>query len=170
MVIVVMGVSGTGKTVVGRMLAVNLEVPFLDGDDFHQPEHLEQMQRGEPLDDSDRWPWLDRLNLELRREAALPFHGAVLACSALKASYRTRLVRSVPDVRFVHLTGPVELLRERLGDRKGVVGPELLDSQLATLEPPVDAVTEDVTEPPDIVMHRILERLQAAAEEDPPDC
>ncbi|MEJ7585632.1 MAG: gluconokinase [Acidimicrobiales bacterium] len=96
MLVVVMGVSGTGKTVVGRMLAVNLEVPFLDADDFHEQEHLEQMRRGESLSDSERWPWLDRLNLELRREAALPFHGAVLACSALKAGIAIASPRACP--------------------------------------------------------------------------
>lgn len=154
-----MGVSGTGKTVVGRMLAANLGLPFLDADDFHLPEHLEQMRRGQPLDDEDRGPWLVRLNLELRREVALPFCGAVLACSALKDDYRRRLAEGLPDVTFVHLTGTPELLRERLHQRVDGIGPELLDSQLATLEPPEGAITEDVSDPPEVVMHRILDQL-----------
>ena len=161
MVVVVMGVSGTGKTVVGRMLAANIGLPFLDADDFHNPVHLEQMQQGEPLDDRDRAPWLDRLNHELRREAALPFQGAVLACSALKEEYRRRLAEGVPDVRFVHLTGPPELIRQRLHDRAEGIGPELLESQMATLEPPLGAITEDVSDPPEAVMHRVLDQLGA---------
>lgn len=161
MVVVVMGVSGSGKTVVGRMLATNLELPFLDADDFHAPEHLEQMHRGEPLSDSDREPWLERLNDELRREAALPFNGAVLACSALTEDHRHRLTHGVPDVRFVYLTGPTELLRERLRERHPGVGVDLLDSQLDTLEPPTAAITLDITDPPEALMHRVLDELRA---------
>ncbi len=161
MVVVVMGVAGVGKTAVGRMLAANLEVPYLDADDFHDAECTEKMRRGEPLTDEERGPWLDRLNTELKREAALPFHGTVLACSALSEAHRRRLVTGVPEVRFVHLTAPADVLRDRLERRTEGVGPELLESQLETLEVPTDAITADTDDPPEVVMHRVLDQLRA---------
>ncbi len=161
-VVVVMGVAGVGKTAVGRMLAANLEVPFLDADDFHDPECLEKMRRGEPLTDEERAPWLGRLNAELKREVVLPFGGVVLACSALKEAYRRRLGDGLPDVRYVHLVARPDVIRARLESRPGGgVGPELLESQLQALEAPAEAITADATEPPEVVMHRVLDQLRA---------
>src|SRR5690348_16031369 len=151
-----MGVAGVGKSTVARRLAGQLSLPFLEGDDFHSPEARAKTARGEAMTDDDRWPWLDRLNAELR---SLP-GGAVLACSALGQRHRDRLVRGLDDVRLVHLTVDPELIRERMAARKGPAGPELLDGQLATLEPPAGAITVDVTPPVDEVVEHVLDALR----------
>ncbi len=150
-----MGVAGAGKSTVAEAVAERLGLPFLEGDDFHSPEARAKTRRGEPMTDDDRWPWLDRLNAELR---ARP-HGAVLAASVLGRRHRDRLGHGLDNLQIVHLTANPELLRRRLEDRKGPAGPELLDSQLATLEPPVDAVTVDVAPPVDEVVAAVLEGL-----------
>jgi gluconokinase len=145
-IIVVMGVSGCGKSTVGEALAGALQWPFLDADDFHPAANVEKMAQGLPLTDDDRWPWLDRMAAEL---AGILAHGghAVLACSALKASYRERLARA-GDVRFVHLHGDFETIASRLAARRHRYMPaSLLASQFATLEPPVGALTVDVRDP-----------------------
>ena len=131
--LVVCGVSGSGKTTVGQLVAARLSVPFADADDFHAPEAVVKMQRGEPLTDADRAPWLNQLAAQLRawHEAG---SGGVLACSALRRAYRTRLSDAAP-VRFVLLTATEATLRDRLRHREGhFFPPALLDSQLATLE------------------------------------
>ena len=160
MLIVVMGVTGAGKTTVGKILAQRLGLAFYDADDFHPAENRAKMARNEPLADSDRWPWLDRLRAII--ETALAGGGAlVLACSALKASYRARLAGgdTVGRVRFVYLAGTPELLRARLAQRPGhFMKPGMLDSQLATLEVPSDAVTVDVALP----VAAQVERIRAA--------
>jgi gluconokinase len=143
--VVVMGVSGSGKSTVGRCLATELGVPFVDGDDEHTPAAKERMARGIPLDDAWRAPWLDRLDAILRAHAD---GGLVLACSALTRAYRRRLTRGVPGVAFVALVAPREVLAERLAARRGhFAGPALLDSQLATLELGDDVITVDATGP-----------------------
>jgi len=148
-VIVVMGVAGSGKTTVGEALASAVGWRFVDADDHHAAASVAKMARGEPLDDGDRWPWLDRLRAII--EGALAREdGLVLACSALKASYRARLAGGDAGgrVRFVHLAGTPELLRARLAQRPGhFMKLGMLDSQLATLEVPSDAVTVDVALP-----------------------
>jgi gluconokinase len=155
--VVVMGVAGSGKTTIGTRLARALGVPFLEGDDFHDPENVERMERGEPLTDEMRKPWLDRLNRELRRRQAA---GVVLACSALTEASRRRLVAGLPDVRFVVLTGDVALLRERLAHRTGhFFDPDLLDSQLATLETPDDGIVVPIDGTPEEVTDRALAGL-----------
>jgi gluconokinase len=146
MIVVVMGVTGSGKTVVGSALAKSLGWPFLDGDDFHPPANVAKMASGTPLTDADRWPWLDRLADEAR--AILARGGsAVLACSALKQAYRDRLAacaRAPGDVRFVHLKGDYETIAKRLAARKHRYMPAtLLASQFATLEEPADAIVVD---------------------------
>jgi carbohydrate kinase (thermoresistant glucokinase family) len=157
-VIVVMGVTGSGKTTIGSMLADALGVPFVDGDDFHGAESVDKMRRGEPLTDSDREPWLNRLNQELRNHP----DGVVLACSALTAPYRYRLTREVDGVRFVLLTAPPDVIRARVEQRKGHFAPvDLVESQLALLDPPSDALVADVTSPPDVVVQRVMEELSA---------
>ena len=144
-VIVVMGVAGSGKSTVGAALAAAVGWPFVDADDHHAAASIAKMARGEPLDDGDRWPWLDRLRAIIDGALARE-DGLVLACSALKASYRARLTGGDAGgrVRFVYLAGTPELLRARLAQRPGhFMKPGMLDSQLATLEVPSDAVTVD---------------------------
>jgi gluconokinase len=142
-IVVVMGVCGCGKTTVGRALAASLAWPFLDADDFHPPANVAKMASGQPLTDADRWPWLDRLAGELAAILARGGDG-VLACSALKQSYRDRLARA-GDVRFVHLAGDRDTIAARLAARQHrYMPPTLLDSQLATLESPRDALFVDV--------------------------
>jgi len=150
-----MGVSGVGKSTIARGLAERLGLPFLEGDDFHSPEARAKTARGEAMTDEDRWPWLDRLNAELRSRPG----GAVLACSALGQRHRERLLQGLDGVRLVHLTGDPALIRRRMADRKGPAGPELLDSQLATLEPPAGAITVDVAPPVDEVVGHVLDAL-----------
>jgi carbohydrate kinase (thermoresistant glucokinase family) len=127
--IVVMGVSGCGKSSVGIALAEALGARFIDGDDLHPSANKAKMSAGIPLDDSDRWPWLDLVS-----QALVP--GTVVACSALKRVYRERIVAGAPNTFFVHLDGSREILEQRLGARAGHFMPAtLLDSQLAILEP-----------------------------------
>jgi gluconokinase len=153
-VVVIMGVAGSGKTTVGAALAAALGWRFVDADDHHSPESVAKMARGEPLTDADRGPWLDRLRGII--DGTLAGQGKlVLACSALKASYRARLAG--PDtggrVRFVYLAGTAELFRARLTGRAGhFMKPAMLESQLAALEAPADALTVDAAQPvPDLV-------------------
>lgn len=133
--LVVMGVSGCGKTTVGRALAARFGVPFLEGDERHPRENIARMAQGIPLTDADRKPWLEALGAELagHRDGA----GAVLTCSALKKSYRDLLRAAAgPALRFLHLTGSRAVLLDRMAHRSGHFMPAtLLDSQLATLEP-----------------------------------
>lgn len=128
--IVVMGVAGCGKTSVGIKLAIALGVSFTDGDDLHPASNKAKMASGTPLNDDDRWPWLDLVGQALAHSS-----GAVVACSALKRVYRDRIRSLAPDTVFVHLTGSRELLWERISARQNhFMPPELLDSQLAILE------------------------------------
>ncbi|WP_403020686.1 gluconokinase [Salinibacterium sp. GXW1014] len=133
--VVVMGVSGSGKSVVGMGLAEALDLRFLDGDDLHPPANVEKMARGIPLDDDDRMPWLRRVG-EALAEAAEAGQGMVMACSALRRSYRDGLRAAAPRTVFVHLDGSRELLESRLRTRAGHFMPVgLLESQLDALEP-----------------------------------
>lgn len=132
--VVVMGVSGSGKTTVGELLAVELDGVYVDGDALHPAANIEKMAAGTPLDDDDREPWLREIGAELG-EAAAAGRTLVIGCSALKRSYRDLIRAAAPDARFVHLHGTEELLRERMQVRPGHFMPaSLLDSQLATLE------------------------------------
>ncbi len=153
-----MGVSGCGKTTIGRRLAERLGWPFYDGDDFHPPENKAKMGRGVPLTDEDRAGWLSTLADLLRRESAAG-RSAVLACSALKHQYRERL-RVSSEVNFVHLRGSYDLILGRLQSRQGhYMKPEMLTSQFATLEAPADALTLDIAAPPEQLVERILGTL-----------
>jgi gluconokinase len=146
--VVLMGVSGSGKTTVGRLLAGRLGWAFLDADEFHSTANVEKMRRGEPLTDADRDPWLQALAAALRKHLDSG-ESLVLACSALKASYRT-VLRIDDRVRFAFLRAGAPLLQQRLGGRAGhYFNPALLQSQLETLEPPDDAVVLDASRPPD---------------------
>ena len=162
--VVVMGVSGVGKTTVGELLARALGVEFLEGDRFHAPASVEKMRRGEALIDADRWPWLDRIAAELARLDAAG-RGAVVACSALKRVYRDRLRRGCPGVRFVFLSGAEPLIRSRLEQRRDhFMPPALLASQFAALElpdPEEHAIAADTAGTPDEIVAQILRGLKA---------
>jgi carbohydrate kinase (thermoresistant glucokinase family) len=141
--VVVMGVSGTGKSSVAAGLAQLFGLPWVDADDLHVPEAVARMRAGLPLADQDRWPWLDRVGGSLADCTAAP-RGVVVACSALRRAYRDRLRAASPELQFVFLDGPPELVRQRMEQRTGHYMPAaLLDSQLQTLEKP-DATEPDV--------------------------
>jgi gluconokinase len=130
--IVVMGVSGSGKSTVGAALAQRLRVPFGDGDDLHPPANVAKMAAGQPLDDDDRYPWLEAIGEWL----AAHRDGAVMSCSALRRKYRDQLRRHCADVEFLHLGGSPEVIGKRQASRPGHFMPaSLLQSQFATLEP-----------------------------------
>ena len=155
-----MGITGVGKSTVGKLLAARGDMTFYDADDHHPAANVEKMRAGIPLQDADRWPWLDRLNA-LLREAQARHQNVVLACSALKESYRDRLTAGGDDVRYVLLTGAAQLIRERLAARKGhYMNPALLDSQLATLETPAACLALDIADTPEVLAERILVALQ----------
>ena len=131
--VVVMGVSGSGKSTVGRLLAGRLGVPYADADDLHPPANVAKMASGQPLDDADRAPWLDAVAGWI---AGRGEHGGVVGCSALARRYRDRLRRADPALFFLHLDGAPDLIAARLADRREhFMPPALLRSQLAALEP-----------------------------------
>jgi gluconokinase len=133
--VVVMGVSGSGKTTVAVELARRLGWEFAEGDDFHPPENVAKMRAGQPLDDDDRWPWLQTLASWIGDHEKAGT-SVVVTCSALKRSYRDLLREGHPSVWFAHVTVDAELLRDRVAHRTGhYMPPALLDSQLATLQP-----------------------------------
>jgi len=147
MIVVLMGVTGSGKTTLGQLLADQLGWTFVEGDAFHPEANVQKMRRGEPLTDADRAPWLRALRARID-ELAAAGRSAVVACSALKQAYRDVLADGRPEVVFVHLTAPAAVIRDRLDHRRGhYMPPALLDSQLATLEPPAGAYAVDVTSP-----------------------
>jgi gluconokinase len=160
--IVVMGVSGSGKTTVGERLAAALGWRFVEGDAFHPKANVEKMSAGHPLDDADRKPWLEALAAEIARDEAAGA-SSVVGCSALKRAYRGILRGGAPRVRFLHVHGARDLLVERVSSRPGhFFPPELLDSQLATLEPlgaDEDGVVVDVAQPIDAQVAEARRRL-----------
>jgi gluconokinase len=162
MVIVLMGVSGSGKTTVGERLARALGGEFAEGDAYHPPGNVEKMRSGIPLDDADRQPWLESLSAEIGTWLDAG-RNVVLASSALKQRYRDILKAGREGVRFVYLRGSEPLIRERLRRRRGHYMPaSLLASQFAALEEPKDAITVDIDRPPDAIVGSILDRLDLA--------
>jgi len=161
-VLVVMGVSGSGKSTVGAAIAQRLRVPFADADDFHPPANIAKMTAGRALDDDDREPWLEAIGEWL--DAAHP-RGGVMSCSALKRKYRDRLRRHSPDLEFLHLDGSLEVIGRRQASRPGHFMPaSLLASQFATLEPlEPDEHGEviDVDQSIDAIVQQYVERLDA---------
>ncbi|MCW5621699.1 MAG: gluconokinase [Burkholderiales bacterium] len=159
MIVVLMGVAGSGKTTVGEALAARLGWSYFDADDFHPPANVEKMRAGIPLGDADRWPWLDRLNA-LLHEQARAGRDAVLACSALRQVYRERIERGGVDVRWVHLEGSATLIEQRMQARQGHYMPaSLLRSQFAILEKPPAALNMDIDRPPQAIVSDIIAGL-----------
>lgn len=158
-IVIVTGVSGSGKTTVGRALAARLGWRFHDADDLHSPESIERMRRNLPLDDELRQPWLDRVRAVMKTASA-ENTGTVVACSALRESYRRKLSEGIDGVTFVLLDGDAGLLRERLDRREGhFAGSGLLDSQLAALEVPSAGLTVDLSLPVDAIVEHIISEL-----------
>lgn len=154
-----MGVSGAGKTTVGKLLSEKLGWRLFDADDYHPAANVEKMRSGVSLTDEDRWPWLDRLN-ELLREEQTAGRDAILACSALKQAYRERLATGIGGPLWIHLRGDFELIDARLKARRGhYMPPSLLRSQFATLEEPEHAINIDISPAPDEIARDIAERL-----------
>jgi gluconokinase len=153
-----MGVTGVGKTTVGRLLAAELGWTFIDADEFHPASNVEKMRRGDPLTDADRKPWFEKLR-DLIRTFLEERTNAVIACSALKSAYRDYLLID-KQVRLVYLTGDYSLIEERLKARKGhYMNPSLLDSQFATLQEPERAITVDVAASPEGIVRHLREEL-----------
>lgn len=168
--VVVMGVSGTGKSTVARMLALRLGVPFAEADDFHPPANIAKMSAGIPLDDADRRPWLEAIGRWLH-ERDLEGGGGVVTCSALKRRYRDTLRAAFPGAFFLHLTAGHELLQDRIGHRAGHFMPaSLLDSQLAALEPlgaDERGAALDVGPAPDAIAEAAVDLLSRTLDEGP---
>lgn len=160
-IIIIMGPAGAGKTTIGLALAQSLGWQFLDADDFHSRENIDRMRRGIPLTDADRAPWLASICSALER-VYLACASVVLACSALKEEYRQAIVPKCArdSTRFVYLRAPARVLEDRLAHRVGhYAGPELLESQLATLEEPKNALWVDASRPPAAIVEEIRKKL-----------
>ena len=162
-IVIVMGVSGSGKTTVARLLAQALACPFLEGDDLHPPANVEKMRSGKPLSDEDRWPWLRAIAARIDQWRAEGKAG-VVTCSALKRVYRDILIGDRPEVRLVYLRGSQQLIHERMAARHEHFMPVgLLDSQFVTLEEPGPderPIVVDVGGTPDQIVADILRQLR----------
>ena len=157
MIICIMGVAGSGKSTIGKMVAEKLNLTFLDADDFHPQSNIEKMKKGNPLNDEDRLPWLQILNRELHERNK--GRGAILACSALKNAYRKILEEDL-EIFWVHLDGSLETLIKRMENRKDHFMPvSLLKSQKDTLEASDNALVVDIENSPDLIVEKILGNL-----------
>jgi gluconokinase len=156
--LVIMGVAGCGKSTVGAALAEALDIPYRDGDDLHSAEAVEKMRAGIPLNDDDRWPWLDRIAKSLNDDAPL-----IIGCSALRRAYRDRILAGAGgQVTFVHLAGDRDLIASRMASRAGHYMPlSLLDSQFATLERPGpdEAIEVMIDQPMEAIVGQVLSAL-----------
>ena len=159
MIIIIMGVAGSGKTTVARLLAEQLSWTFRDSDEFHPPANIEKMSRGIPLDNADRAPWLAAMRAAI--EAWLRENtNAVLTCSCLKADYRKTVLVDPARMRMVYLKGSFELIEARLRQRANhFMKVNLLKSQFEILEEPQDAIVVDVSEPPEVIVQKIRQAL-----------
>lgn len=161
MIYIVMGVSSAGKTLIGRKLAEKLGLSFYDGDEFHPAANVQKMESGQPLNDEDRLPWLQKLRRNMLQWEQTG--GAVLACSALKRSYRRILSPADIPVKFIYLKGSKSLIADRMKNRGDHFMPDsLLDSQFEALEEPVNAVTVEIDQSPDRVVEEIIENIEAS--------
>ncbi len=153
-----MGVSGTGKSTIGKLLSERLQIPFFDGDDFHPEANIRKMRAGKPLNDDDRQGWLSKLNQLVQQHKTT---GAVIACSALKESYRKTLKTNMEDkLDFVYLEGTFELIKSRMENRKDHFMPlDLLQSQFDTLEPPSNGIAVDISLQPKQIIQKIIDQL-----------
>jgi gluconokinase len=157
MIFLVMGVTGSGKTTVGRILAERLGWVYLEADDFHSATNKEKMHRGEPLAEADRLPWLQAMHAELQAQDALG-KNAVLACSALREEYRQRLMAGL-HVKLIYLQGSRDLVANRLSQRKNhFAGVPILDDQFAVLEEPRNALIVDINRSPQEIAEEILRK------------
>ncbi len=155
--LVIMGVSGVGKTTIVTLLAEQLAIPFADGDDFHPEENIQKMSEGNPLSDEDRYKWLEALNKVLQAHQNT---GLVLACSALKSDYRVQLSAALEDLTFIFLKGTFDEVKSRLKSRKGHFMPlELLASQFEALETPEGAITVSILDTPEAIVQQIIDQL-----------
>jgi len=159
MFLILMGVSGSGKTTVGKALAEHLSLPFYEGDDFHPERNIQKMSDGKPLNDGDRKEWLDALE-SLIRSRLSEGKGGILACSALKKAYRDQLRVDPEQVKFIYLKGDYDLIFTRMQARKDhYMSAEMLTSQFGDLEPPKDAFTVEVEKPADQIVKEIEDHL-----------
>ena len=160
--LIVMGVSGSGKTTIGEKLAARMSWRYEDADTFHPARNVAKMSAGQPLTDEDRWPWLKAIAAEIDRVCAAGDR-VVIGCSALRRVYRDMLVHGRDDIRFIYLEGTEALIADRLGQRKGhFMPPGLLTSQFQTLEPPTDderAVTVSIDAQAEVIVDRIISQL-----------
>ena len=158
-IIYVMGVSGSGKTTIGKKLSERTGIPFFDADDFHSPANKEKMKKGEPLTDDDRAEWLTRINALAKEQ--MKKKGAIIACSALKEKYRTVLSGEIIiPVFWIFLRGNYELIQKRmLGRTDHYMPASLLASQFGTLEIPKQAITIDISDEPDEIVESIISRV-----------
>ncbi|MEH2161000.1 MAG: gluconokinase [Nostoc sp.] len=160
MIIIVMGVSGSGKTTIGKLLADSLDWEFSDADAFHSPENVEKMQCGIALSEADRIPWLEDLQTAIKHWLQ-ENKNVVLACSALKDSYRQFLVLDRELTKLVYLKGSYELIQIRLQERSNhYMSEKLLNSQFDTLEEPLDTISMDVAQPPQMIVQNIRAALR----------
>lgn len=159
MIIIVMGVSGSGKSTIGKLLADSLHAQFSDADAFHSSENVEKMRRSIPLSEANRTPWLQDLQTAIKHWLQ-ENKNVVLACSALKDSYRQFLIVDSDRIKLVYLKGSYKLIQQRLQERHNhYMSEKLLDSQFDTLEEPLDAICMDIAQPPQIIVQNILKAL-----------
>lgn len=159
-IVILMGVSGSGKTTIGQLLAKKLDWQFYEGDDFHPRHNVAKMERGMPLNDEDRLPWLEALR-KLIHHLLADSQRAVITCSALKEAYREWLIEGHPHVTFVYMHGSFELIHQRLESREHhYMKTNLLASQFKALEEPEGIPSADVTDPPEVIVDKIIHRLQ----------
>jgi gluconokinase len=160
MVIILMGVAGSGKSSVGKALARRLGWPFRDADDFHSAHNREKMRCGVPLDDNDRRPWLEAIRASIVQSLSTG-ENAIYACSALKQAYRQLLAAGAEEVKFVYLKGPPGLIKERLTNRQGhFFNPALLRTQFDDLEEPHGMLEADISLPPEDIANSIIAALE----------
>jgi carbohydrate kinase, thermoresistant glucokinase family len=157
-VIYIVGVSGSGKTTIGKLLSVKTGLPFFDADDFHSAGNKEKMKAGQPLTDEDRQQWLQQLNSVAIEQSKLK--GAIIACSALKEKYRIVLAHNISQPIWIFLQGSYELIYERMKQRNHFMPAQLLQSQFSDLEMPASAFTIDIKNDPEKIIEMIMQYLK----------